>query len=125
MQGKGEAFFKGGCGCLVAFAVLAVLALMMGGNVHVDAGGACCLFTTGGLIGLLVLWIYNKGRESTLSIDKQQSSPPDLQDGAQSEKVYSYMPIECPNCARELYGVTQDRACPYCLAQVPEARLIR
>ena len=37
--------------------------MLIGGSMHIDAGGACCLFVFGGLLGLLVLWIYNKGRE--------------------------------------------------------------
>ena len=35
----------------------------IGGSMQIDAGGAICLFVCGGLIGLLVLWIYNKGRD--------------------------------------------------------------
>ena len=62
MDEKGEAFFKGGCGCLVAFAVIAIIAVMIGGRAHIDIGGALCLFVGGGLLGLLVLAIYNKGK---------------------------------------------------------------
>jgi hypothetical protein len=59
---KGTAFVKGGCGCLVVFAVLALIAVVVGGSVQIDIGGAVLLFVIGGLIGLVVLWIYNKGR---------------------------------------------------------------
>ena len=62
MGEKGSAFAKGGLGCLAAFVVIAMLAVMMGGSVHIDAGGACMLFGIGGVSGLVVLWIYNKGR---------------------------------------------------------------
>ncbi len=62
MGEKTGAFAKGGCGCLVAFAVLGMLAVIVGGNVHIDAGGACLLFVIGGLIGLVVLAVYNKGK---------------------------------------------------------------
>ena len=62
MGEKGTAFAKGGCGCLIAFAVTGVLVALVGGNVHIDLGGACLLFVIGGVIGLIVLTIYNKGR---------------------------------------------------------------
>lgn len=62
MGEKGAAFVKGGFGCLAAFVVLALLAVIMGGSAHIDVGGACMLFSVGGLLGLLVYWIYNKGR---------------------------------------------------------------
>jgi hypothetical protein len=63
MDEKATAFGKGGCGCLIAFAVLAVLALLMGGRVHIDPCGAACLFVAGGIIGLIVLAIYKKGQK--------------------------------------------------------------
>jgi len=62
MGEKSTAFAKGGCGCLVAFAVLALLAVLIGGNAHIDIGGAILLFVIGGVIGLIVLAIYSKGR---------------------------------------------------------------
>ncbi len=60
--GPGRAFLMGGCGCLVAFLVLAVAAVAAGGRARIDPGGAVCLFVVGGLIGLVVVMIYNKGR---------------------------------------------------------------
>jgi hypothetical protein len=62
MAGGGEAFVKGGCGCLLAFAVLALLAVAIGGHAWIDAGGAVLLFVIGGVIGLIVNAVYNKGR---------------------------------------------------------------
>jgi hypothetical protein len=62
MANEGKAFVKGGCGCLVAFAAIAVLALLFGGSAHIDLGGLVILLVIGGLIGLLVNWIYQKGR---------------------------------------------------------------
>lgn len=62
MGEKGQAFLKGGCGCLLAFAGVAVLVVLVGGHAHIDPGGALCLFALGGLIGLAVLAIYNKGK---------------------------------------------------------------
>jgi len=62
MGEKGSAFAKGGLGCLAAFAVAAVLAIVVGGSAHIDLGGALLLFAIGGVIGLVVLAIYNKGK---------------------------------------------------------------
>ena len=62
MSGKGSAFAKGGCGCLVALAALALIADILGGSAHIDLGGAILLFVIGGVIGLVVLAIYNRGR---------------------------------------------------------------
>jgi hypothetical protein len=62
MADKSSAFIKGGCGCLIVFLVIAFLAVMAGGRAHADLGGLFCLFGVGGLIGLGVLAIYNKGK---------------------------------------------------------------
>lgn len=62
MASKGEAFIGGGCGCLALFAIVALIAVSLGGHAHINFGGALCLFAGGGLLGLLVLAIYNKGR---------------------------------------------------------------
>ena len=62
MGNKGQAFAKGGCGCLLAFAAIAIVVVLAGGGVHIDPWGAACLFVVGGLIGLVVLAIYNKGK---------------------------------------------------------------
>jgi hypothetical protein len=59
---KGSAFLKGGFGCLGAFAVVAVLVLIIGGSVHIDCGGMVCLFVIGGIIGLIGLACYRRGR---------------------------------------------------------------
>ncbi len=59
---KGNAFAKGGCGCLLLFVVVGVLIAMMGGSFEIDGCGAVLLFGIGGVIGLVVLAIYNKGR---------------------------------------------------------------
>ncbi len=62
MGQKTNAFAKGGCGCLLVFLVLGLFAVLLGGNVHIDPGGAIMLFVIGGVIGLVVLMIYNKGK---------------------------------------------------------------
>ena len=59
---KGQAFIKGGIGCLLLFAALAVLSLLFGGRAHIDIGGFVLLFLIGGVIGLVILAIYNRGR---------------------------------------------------------------
>lgn len=63
MGEKASAFLKGGCGCLVLFALVAGCAVVLGGRAHIDIGGGVLLFVGGGLIGLVVLWIYNRGRD--------------------------------------------------------------
>lgn len=62
MAEEGKAFVKGGLGCLVAFIALAVLALITGGSVHMDGGGLILLLVIGGVIGLIVNWIYQRGK---------------------------------------------------------------
>ena len=42
--------------------LIGLIVLIVGGQVHIDLLGAICLFVCGGLVGLVVLWIYNKGR---------------------------------------------------------------
>jgi hypothetical protein len=62
MGDKGQAFARGGCGCLAALVALGLLFLLVGGNFHIDIGGAIMLFVLGGLFGLFVLAVYNRGR---------------------------------------------------------------
>ena len=57
------AFWKGGFGCLLVFAGFAIIALLLGGRVHIDFFGAIFLFIIGGIIGLVTSYIYNKGRK--------------------------------------------------------------
>ena len=79
MTTQGSAFVKGGCGCLVAFLVVGVLFAVSGGSVHIDAGGACLLFVLGGIIGLVGLWIYNKGvRDVGSSKRRPRKETPDF-----------------------------------------------
>ena len=69
MGDKGSAFTKGGLGCLGAFVVIAVLVLLLGGRVHIDVGGAICLFVFGGLVGLGIYLIYQRGRRDAGGAD--------------------------------------------------------
>lgn len=62
MGQKTAAFGKGGCGCLIAFLVIGLFFVLIGGSMHIDLGGAILLFLIGGAIGLVVLAIYNKGQ---------------------------------------------------------------
>ncbi len=62
MANEGKAFLKGGVGCFAVFIVLGVLAVLLGGNMHLDLGGVVLLLVIGGIIGLIVNWIYQKGR---------------------------------------------------------------
>ena len=62
---KGQAFLKGGCGCLMLFVVLGFFVVLIGGNVHADFAGILMLFLIGGTIGLVVRGIYNKGRRDS------------------------------------------------------------
>lgn len=61
MSERSTAFVKGGCGCLLAFVGLGLVAAIAGGRVHIDCGGAGMLFLIGGVIGLIVLAVYKKG----------------------------------------------------------------
>lgn len=61
----GGAFVKGGFGCIIAFIVIGLFCVMIGGSMHIDIGGALLLFVIGGIIGLVVLAIYNKGRRDS------------------------------------------------------------
>jgi hypothetical protein len=72
---KGQAFVKGGCGCLIAFAAIAVVAVITGGRAYLDPFGAVFLFVVGGLIGLLVLAIYNKGRRDAERLTRVDGPP--------------------------------------------------
>ena len=71
MGEKSSAFLKGGAGCCIAFAVVALACLLLGGSVHIDAGGVVLLFVMGGVLGLIVFAIYAKGRRDA---QKRQSA---------------------------------------------------
>ncbi len=62
MPNEGKAFMKGGAGCLVAFIVVGILVVIVGGSVRLDPVGVVFLLIIGGVIGLVVNWIYQKGR---------------------------------------------------------------
>jgi hypothetical protein len=84
MAEKGAAFVKGGCGCLVAFLVIGLLVALLGGRVNIDIGGAIALFVIGGILGLIVLAVYNKGRRDAID------------GGSESDPLEDQPPLEPP-----------------------------
>lgn len=62
MSDKGRAAAKGSLGCVAAFVVLGLLAVIFGGSVYIDAGGLVLLLVIGAVIGLVVNSIYQKGK---------------------------------------------------------------
>ncbi|MFC7339060.1 hypothetical protein ACFQY0_17840 [Haloferula chungangensis] len=71
MENKGSSFLKGGLGCFALFIVLALLAVLFGGSAHLDFGGVVLLFIIGGIIGLAVNWIYQKGKSDASDEDEE------------------------------------------------------
>ena len=61
-----QAALKGGLGCVAVFIVLGVVAVLFGGSVHIDLGGLLMLLVIGGVIGLVVKAIYDKGRREAV-----------------------------------------------------------
>jgi hypothetical protein len=61
METRGSAFVKGGLGCLGLFLAVGLIVLVAGGHVHINVGGAICLFVVGGAIGLGVFFVWRKG----------------------------------------------------------------
>ena len=45
------------------FVILAFITVLLGGHARADAGGVLFLFIIGGVVGLIVWSIYNKGRK--------------------------------------------------------------
>ena len=70
MSNDGKAFVKGGVGCLVVFVVLALLAVAVGGSAHLDLAGVVMLLVLGGVLGLIVNRIYQKGKRDAEDDDE-------------------------------------------------------
>ena len=104
MSDKGTAFLKGGVGCLIAFVVLAVIAVMLGGRAHIDVGGAILLFVIGGVLGLIIFAIYSKGRRDEASEGFADS----VSDAYRSRPVERPpLPIRyCPHCGASIDPTT-------------------
>lgn len=116
MEGGCGAFIKGGCGCLIAFAFLALLAVLAGGRAHIDLGGALCLFVIGGLIGLALLLIYNKGRsDATPSKVEPILSDVQIEEIEPHDDEGSLGPAEAIQCLECGYAISTDvDLCPKC-----------
>jgi len=69
MTEKSTAFVKGGCGCLLVFFGLGLLAVLVGGRFRIGLGGLAFLFVLGGLGGL---FFYALRRPAP-----QQAPPPE------------------------------------------------
>jgi hypothetical protein len=110
MSDKGSAFVKGGCGCLVAFAVLALLGVMVGGRAHINLGGAILLFLIGGVIGLVMLAVYNKGKReasgSGVALREQRTRQPDSERTDTPEVTSDWM--DCPHCGARVNLATSE-----------------
>ncbi len=63
------AFLRGGIWALVAFGALAGVTLAAGGEAHADVGGVLLYFGLGGIAGLVVRAIKNKGRRDECAND--------------------------------------------------------
>jgi hypothetical protein len=72
---KGEAFAKGGFGCIAAFIAFGIFCVMVGGSVRIDLGGALMLFVIGGIIGLVALMVYSKGEQAGRHQGSHRSRP--------------------------------------------------
>ncbi|MEM7516800.1 MAG: hypothetical protein AAF368_07735 [Planctomycetota bacterium] len=64
-----SAFARGGVGCLGAFIVLAFLAVSFGGTATFDVLGSLLVFVIGGILGLVVRSVYDKGRQDGMRSD--------------------------------------------------------
>ena len=56
-----DTFFGGGVTLLAAFAIIALVILLVGGFVFATLGGLALLFLVGGLVALVVRFIFSKG----------------------------------------------------------------
>ncbi|MEX0717639.1 MAG: hypothetical protein WD066_13685 [Planctomycetaceae bacterium] len=116
MEGGGGAFIKGGCGCLVAFAVVALLAVMVGGHAHIDLGGALCLFVMGGLFGLVFFAVYNKGRDDATAPESRSARSAerfgDIEPRDEETSFGPAEPIRCLECGQIMSPETAQ--CPKC-----------
>jgi len=72
MPKEGKAFLTGGCGCLVLFTLFAGLVVMAGGSAHMDIGGIFLLMIIGGVIGLIINWVYQMGKKDASHDDESK-----------------------------------------------------
>jgi hypothetical protein len=67
MGEKASAFWKGGCGCLALVVAVGLCFVLIGGQFNIDVCGAMGIFVVGGLLGLIALAVYNKGKRDAIS----------------------------------------------------------
>ena len=128
MGEKSQAFVKGGCGCLIAFVALGAVAVMLGGHVYLDAGGAVMLFVIGGLLGLGWLAIFNSGRRGGPA--RSQRSAVVARAGRTVSAFLSAplpTPATDPCCCRlpaNIVGTRGVSSVPVCFSRRPDAAAI-
>ncbi len=93
MSGSGKAFIRGGIGCLSVFVAIVIsVYLAAGGGFRVNVNGllglAMVFFLPGGIIGLVIYWIYDLGRQHGL----REQPPPPPQGGASTFDANSGAP---------------------------------
>jgi len=106
-NGKGSAFVKGGCGCLLAFLAIGLVFVLLGGSIHINLGGAILLFVIGGILGLVILAVYHKGQSDAVNRGvgfRGQWGPPQHPERTDTGAV-----------------VRAEMPCPYCGARVNPA----
>jgi hypothetical protein len=107
---KGSAFVKGGCGCLLAFLAIGLIFVLLGGSMHIDLGGAIVLFVVGGVIGLVVLAVYNKGRRDAVdreaAFQEQRGANPHSEHTDADEVGGAW--VNCPHCGARVNPATGE-----------------
>ena len=106
-NGKGSAFVKGGCGCLLTFLAIGLIFVVLGGSMHINAGGAILLFVIGGVIGLVVLAVYSKGQRD--AVDRAFASREQRGHGhdQQGERT-DVGGVICPHCGARVNPATGE-----------------
>jgi hypothetical protein len=106
---QGAAFVKGGGGCLLAFLVIGLIFVLLGGSMYINLGGVILLFVIGGIIGLVILAVYSKGQSDAanreLTFREQGNSP---HQPVRSDGAVGGTGINCPNCGSRVNPATGE-----------------